>query len=95
MPLRSLPFQIIVVSLIVPIVAVFFAYQASVRWSGFSSVIKQDWESNFRADMVGFEAGEREEMTGMGKTPVYLYVWFCLDLMGFIYWRVYGLTRMK
>ena len=74
MPLRSLPLQIL--SLVVPIFAAFFAYQASIRWSGFSATIKKDWESNFRADTAGFEAGERvrsgKEM--MGKTPVYLYV---------------------
>ncbi len=74
MPLRSLPLQI--VSLVVPILAVFFAYQASIRWSGFTSVIKKDWESNFRAETAvrkaGESAGSREET--MGKTPVYLYV---------------------
>lgn len=73
MPLRRLlPLQIL--SLVVPIFAVFFAYQASIRWAGFSAKIKEDWESNFRADRVVIGAGERvrdgKEMTG--KTPVYL-----------------------
>ncbi len=74
MPLRSLPLQIL--SLVVPIFAVFFAYQASIRWEGFSSAIKEDWERNFRADTAVIGPGERvgfgKEM--MGKTPVYLYV---------------------
>ena len=75
MPLRSLFLQII--SLVVPILAVFFAYQASIRWSGFSSAIKKDWESNFRADIAVRKAGESAvsgEEIMMGKTPVYLYV---------------------
>lgn len=74
MPLRSsLPLQIIVVSLIVPIfAAVFLVYQAQIRWKGFSSVIKEEWEGNFRTDRtgVGIEVGEREKMGG--RTPVYL-----------------------
>ena len=75
MPLRRLlPLQIL--SLVVPIFAVFLAYQASLRWEGFSAKIKEDWEGNFRADRVVIGAGERvrdgKEM--MGKTPVYLYV---------------------
>ena len=73
MPLRSLPLQIL--SLVVPIFAVFVAYQASIRWSGFSAAVKKDWQSNFRADTAVIGAGERvgagKEM--MGKTPVYLY----------------------
>ena len=77
MPLRSLPLQIVVVWLIVPIfAAVFLVYQASIRWDGFSSAVKKDWESNFRAVI---EARERVEMGG--KTPVYLYVWICLNLL--------------
>ena len=87
MPHRSLPLPIIV-SLIVPIFAVFFAYQASVRWEGFKGVVKKDWERNSRVDRVGVEAGEREVMIGMAKTPVYLYVWTCLDLISFSYWGV-------
>ena len=83
MPLRRLlPLQIL--SLVVPILAVFFAYQASLRWVGFSAKIKEDWEGNFRADRVVIGAGERvhdgKEM--MGKTPVYLYV----ELLGFAMW---------
>ena len=72
MPLRSsLPLQIIVVSLIVPLFAVFLVYQAEIRWKGFSSVIKEEWEGNFRAVI---EAEERVEFAEgmMGKTPVYL-----------------------
>ena len=83
MPLRRLlPLQIL--SLIVPIFAIFFAYQASLRWEGFSAKIKEDWEGHFRADRVVIGAGERvrdgKEM--MGKTPVYLYV----ELLGFAMW---------
>ena len=77
MPLRSsLPLQIL--SLVVPIFAIYFAYQASIRWVGFSAAIKRDWESNFRADRVVSGAGVRigEETERMGKTPVYLYVEF-------------------
>ena len=74
MPLHSLPLQI--TSLVVGIFAVFFAYQASIRWSGFSAAIKRDWESNFRADTAVIGAGERVAFGDeiMGKTPVYLYV---------------------
>ena len=81
MPLRNLPLQAIVISLIVPVFAVSFAYQASIRWEGFSSVIKEDWERNFRA---GVESGGRVEMGG--RTPVYLYVCICLTLMRLVYW---------
>ena len=65
-----------------------FAYQASIRWAGFSAAIKKDWESNFRAEAVVIGVGERvragKEM--MGKTPVYLYV----NLLGFAgyFWDV-------
>ena len=82
MPLRSLLLQIL--SLVVPILAVVFAYQASIRWAGFSAAIKKDWESKFRADTVVGGTGERvragKEM--MGKTPVYLYV----NVLGFARW---------
>ena len=76
MPLRSLTLQIL--SLVVPILAIFFAYQASIRWSGFSAAIRKDWESNFRADTVVIGAGERirDGKERMGRTPVYLYVEF-------------------
>ena len=91
MPPRSLlSCQTIIISLIIPIIAVFFAYQASVRWEGFKGVVKRDWERNFRA-------GERvrfSENMG-GKTPVYLYVWICLGLLGFVLLGVYELTRME
>ena len=74
MPFRNLPLQIL--SLVVLVFAVFFAYQASIRWSGFSAAIKEEWGSNFRADTAAIGAGERagsgKDM--MGKTPVYLYV---------------------
>ena len=73
MPFRSVPLQIL--SLVVLIFAVYFAYQASVRWEGFSSIIKEDWDSNFRAGVGIIGTGKREETMGMAKTPVYLYVW--------------------
>ena len=79
------PLQIIVVSLIVPIfAAVFLVYQAQIRWEGFSSVIRKDWEGNFRAVI---KAGERVEFAEetMGKTPVYLYVWTFSDLISFVF----------
>lgn len=81
MPLRTHPLQTIIISLIVPIFAVFFAYQASVRWQGFSSLVKKDWERNFRAGIGVIGAGKREETMGMAKTPVYLYVWICLTVV--------------
>lgn len=94
MPLRSLPLQIVVVSLIVPIfTTVFLVYQASVRWTGFKGVIKEDWEINFRADTTKVEAWKRPEMGG--KTPVYLYVWICLSWLALLSWGLYQLTRMK
>lgn len=74
MPLRNLPLQIL--SLVVLVFAVFFAYQASIRWSGFSAAIKEDWRDKFRADTAAIEpgVGVRSEKDMMGKTPVYLYV---------------------
>ena len=95
MPPRSLlSCQIIIISLIIPTIAVFFAYQASIRWEGFKGVVKRDWESNFRALV---EAGEKAHFGGNmgGKTPVYLYVWICLGLLGFVLLGVYELTRME
>ena len=80
MPLRSLSLQIVVVSLIIPIfAAVFLVYQAQIRWDGFKGVIKEDWESNFRADTAKVEDWEGKKMGE--KTPVYLYVWICLSLL--------------
>ena len=80
MPLLSLSLQTLVVSLIVPIfAAVFLVYQAQIRWEGFKGVVKEDWESNFRADTTKVGAWERENMGG--KTPIYLYVWNCLSLL--------------
>ena len=65
-----------ILSLIVGIFAIFFAYQASIRWAGFSTAIKQDWEGNFRADtvVIGVRERIRDMKERMGKTPVYLYV---------------------
>ena len=79
MHLRSLPLQIL--SLVVPVFAIFFAYQASIRWAGFSAKIKEEWEGNFRADsgVIGAEERVRDGKEMMGKTPVYLYV----DLLEF------------
>ena len=92
MPLRSsLPLQIL--SLVVPIFAIYFAYQASIRWGVFSAAIKEEWENNFRADtvVIGVEERIRDRKERMGKTPVYLYVGL-LKFVGFFV--MFGLTWM-
>lgn len=73
MSLHSLSLKIF--SIIIPVLAVLLAYQASTRWSNFSSAIKEDWSSNFRAEpMLKAVRSASSTSAKMSKTPVYLYV---------------------
>ena len=72
MSLRS--FSVTILSTVIPVLAVLLAYQASTRWSNFSSTIKEDRSSNFRADpMLRAVKSVSSTAAKMAKTPVYLY----------------------
>ncbi|KAL2042730.1 hypothetical protein N7G274_004489 [Stereocaulon virgatum] len=71
MSLRSLS-RFNFASIVISILAGLLAYQASTRWSNFSSTIKKDWSSGFRADPMLEAVRSVSTMAAkMVKTPVY------------------------
>lgn len=70
------PLPIKISFLVVPLIAVWLAFQAPNRWSRSTFTVQADWSKNFRVDspMLKSSAVASSAKTMAAKTPVYLYV---------------------